>query len=91
MEGALLLNIVVRKSATIFQLLSGKNQALLVWRDTLLILDFSFHVINRVRRLDFERDRLSSEAGVKFLATRYGAKVEQDLRLQGADHTDAIN
>jgi hypothetical protein len=41
MESGFLLNIVVRKGSSIFQLLSGKNEPLLIWGDTFLILDFS--------------------------------------------------
>jgi hypothetical protein len=39
-EGALLLDVVVRKSAPVLELLSGENQALLVGRNSLLVLDF---------------------------------------------------
>lgn len=45
MEGRLL-NIVVCKSASILELFAGKDEALLVWRDTLLVLDLDLHVVN---------------------------------------------
>ena len=60
-ESALLLDIVVGKRATIFQLLSGKNQSLLVRRNALLVLDFSLDVINCVRRFDLKSDSFASE------------------------------
>jgi hypothetical protein len=41
-EGRLLLNVVVGKSAAILKLLSGKDQALLIRGDSLLVL-CSFH------------------------------------------------
>jgi hypothetical protein len=44
-------------------LLAGENQALLVRRDTLLVLDLGLDVVDGVRRLDFEGDGLSGEAG----------------------------
>ena len=61
MEGGLLLDIVVRKRAAVLELLAGENQALLVGRDALLVLDFGLDVLNCVRRLDVERDRLARE------------------------------
>ena len=62
MEGALLLDVVVRKSATIFKLLSCKDETLLVGRDTLLVLDLCLHVVDRVGRFNFERDSLSGKS-----------------------------
>ena len=38
-EGGLLLDVVVRKSAAVLELLAGEDQALLIGRDALLILD----------------------------------------------------
>merc|ERR1711992_432385 len=51
MEGGLLLDVVVRKSSSIFQLLSSKDQPLLVWGDALLVLDLGLDILNGVRRL----------------------------------------
>ena len=39
MEGGLLLNVVVRKSAAILELLAGEDQTLLIGGNTLLVLD----------------------------------------------------
>jgi hypothetical protein len=64
MEGRLLLNVVVRKSTAILELLSSEDETLLVWGNSLLVLNFGLHVIDRVRRLDLERDGLASEAKV---------------------------
>jgi len=66
-KGRLFLNIVIRKCATILQLLSGENEALLVRRDTLLILDLGFDVINGITRFNLERDGLSCESLYKDL------------------------
>ena len=38
MEGGLLLNVVVGKGTAVFELLAGKDQALLVGRDAFLVL-----------------------------------------------------
>lgn len=39
MKGRLLLDVVVRKGASIFKLLSSEDQTLLVWGDTFFVLD----------------------------------------------------
>ncbi len=41
MESRLFLNVVVGKSAAIFELLAGEDQALLVWRDAFLVFEGS--------------------------------------------------
>ena len=61
MEGALLLDVVVRQRAAILELLAGEDQALLVGRDTLLVLNLRLDIVNRVGGLDLERNRLSGE------------------------------
>jgi hypothetical protein len=61
-EGRLLLDVVVGQGATIFKLLASKNQALLVRRDTLLVLNLGLDVVNRVRRLNLEGDGLSGQS-----------------------------
>ena len=38
-EGALLLDVVVREGPAILKLLSSKDQSLLIWRDTFLVLE----------------------------------------------------
>jgi len=48
MEGRLLLDVVVRESAAVFELLSGEDESLLVGWDTLLILNLRFYVIDGV-------------------------------------------
>ena len=58
-ERGLLLNVVIRKSAAVLELLSSENQTLLIWGDSLLVLNLSLHVLDGVRRLDVESDRLS--------------------------------
>ena len=44
-ERRLLLDVVVRQRAAVLQLLAGKDQALLVRRDALLILDLRLNLI----------------------------------------------
>lgn len=61
MKCRLLLDVVVRESAAVLKLLAGKDKALLVWGDALLILDLGFDVINGVRGLDLKSDGLSGQ------------------------------
>ena len=45
MEGALLLDVVVREGAAVLELLAGEDQPLLVRGDSLLVLDLLLDVI----------------------------------------------
>ena len=56
MEGRLLLDIVVRKGPAVLELLAGKDEALLVRGNALLVLDLAFDVVNGIAGLDFEGD-----------------------------------
>merc|ERR1719434_644646 len=55
-QRALLLNVVIGQRPAILQLLTCKNQTLLVRRNALLVLDLGFHVVDGVGRLNVERD-----------------------------------
>ena len=61
-KGALLLNVVVAQSATVLKLLTSEDEALLVGRDALLVLNFGLDVLDRVGSLDVEGDRLAGES-----------------------------
>merc|ERR1712117_465953 len=61
MKGALLLDVVVRKSSSILKLLSSKDQPLLVWGNSLLVLDLGLDILNGVRWLNLQGDGLASE------------------------------
>jgi hypothetical protein len=60
-EGRFLLDVVVREGAAVLELLSGENQTLLVGRNAFLVLNLGLDVVDRVRRLDIERDSLSGK------------------------------
>jgi hypothetical protein len=51
-EGGLLLDVVVREGTAVLELLAGEDQALLVRRDTLLVLDLALDVVDSVGGLD---------------------------------------
>ena len=46
---------------TVFKLLPGEDKALLIRRDTLLVLNLRFHIVDCVGRLYLQRDGLSRQ------------------------------
>ncbi|BAT08679.1 Os09g0483150, partial [Oryza sativa Japonica Group] len=54
----LLLDVVVGQGAAILQLLPREDEALLVRRDTFLVLDLGLDVVDGVAALHLQRDRL---------------------------------
>jgi len=61
MKSRLLLNVVVGKCASVLQLFTSKNQSLLLWWDTLFVLNFCFHILNGVVRFDVKSDRFTGQ------------------------------
>lgn len=74
MEGALLLDVIIRERASILKLLASEDKTLLVRWNTLLVLDLRFHVVNCVRRLDFQGDGLPRKGLDENLHTTTQAK-----------------
>ena len=68
MKSGFLLDIIVRQSPTILELLASKDQALLVRRDAFFVLDLALHIINRIRRFDFEGNGFSSNCNVTLVS-----------------------
>ena len=48
MKSRLLLDVVVRKGAAVFELFAGKYESLLIGRDAFLVLDLSLYVFDGV-------------------------------------------
>ena len=61
MQSGFLLDVVVFKGTTIFELFPGKNQSLLVYRGALLVAYLGFDILDAVTGLDLKRDRLPRE------------------------------
>ena len=61
-QGRLLLDIVIRKRPAILKLLSSEDKPLLVWGDTLLILDLRLDIVDGIRRLNLESNRLAGQS-----------------------------
>merc|ERR1719323_1188083 len=59
MESGLLLDVVVGESTSILQLLSSEDQSLLIWGNSLLVLNLSLHILDGIRRLDLKSDGLA--------------------------------
>lgn len=56
MQSGFFLDIVVAKSATVFELLTSKDETLLIGWDSLLVLDLGFDVLDGVAGLNLESD-----------------------------------
>merc|ERR1711992_131230 len=86
MEGALLLDVVVGKSPSILELLASEDQPLLVWGDSLLVLDLGLDVLNGVRGLHLEGDGLASQG----LDEDLHASPESENKMEGALLLDVV-
>merc|ERR1712177_104377 len=74
MQGAFLLNVVIRESSSIFQLLSSKDQSLLIWGNSFLVLDLSLDILNGIRWFNLQGDCLASQCLDKDLHTTSQSK-----------------
>ena len=69
MKGGLLLDVVVGQGSSVFELFTGEDQSLLIWRDSFLVLNFRFDVLDSVGWLDFKGNGLTSQGFHKNLHT----------------------
>merc|ERR1712241_1042497 len=81
MEGRFLLDVVVRKSSPILQLLSSKDQPQLVWGDALLVLNLGLDILNGVRRLHLQGNSLASQGLDKDLHSSSQSENQVKSRL----------
>jgi len=81
MESWLLLNVVVRESATILKLLSSEDESLIFRRDSFLVLDLGLDVADSVRSLNIESDGLSSNGLDEDLHTTSESEDEVESRF----------
>ena len=77
-KGGFLLNIVVRKSTSIFQLLSSENQTLLIRGNSLLVLNLGLDIVNGVRGFDIKGDGLTREGLYEDL---HGERKDNDFSV----------
>merc|ERR1719153_2210946 len=60
-KSGLLLDVVVRESTTILQLLAGEDEPLLIRGNSFLVLDFSFNILDGIRRLNLQGNGLACQ------------------------------
>ena len=61
MKSRFLLNIVIRKGPAVLELLASEDEALLIGRNTFLVLDLGLDIFNGVGGLDVQGDGLAGE------------------------------
>merc|ERR1712115_473276 len=86
MESTLLLNVIVGKGSSVLQLLSSKDQSLLIWWNSFLVLDFSLDILDGIRRFNLEGDGLSSQGLDEDLHT----SSQSENQMQGAFLLDVV-
>ena len=62
MKGGFLLNVVIGEGSAILKLFASENQPLLIWRNSLLVLDFGLNILNSVWGLYFQSDGFSGQS-----------------------------
>merc|ERR1719251_464697 len=86
MEGALLLDVVVGESSSVLQLLASEDQPLLIWGDSLLVLDLGLDVLNGVGWFNLQGDGLASQG----LDEDLHASPESEHKVEGALLLDVV-
>ncbi len=61
MQGRFLLDVVIAKSASIFELFAGEDETLLVGWDAFFVLDLGLDIVDGVGGFDFEGDGFTGE------------------------------
>merc|ERR1712156_658980 len=80
-KSGFLLDVVVGKSSSIFQLLSCEDETLLIWWDSFLVLDFSFNIFDGIRCFNFKRDGFSCQSFDKDLHSSSQTKNQMESGL----------
>jgi len=75
-KSGLLLDVVVRESATVLKLLAGENETLLIGRNAFLVLDLGLDVVNGVRGFNLKSNGLASQGLDENL---HGVVVEEEV------------
>ena len=78
MQGRFFRDVVVWQGSPVLKLLSGKDETLLIGRDTFLVLDLGLDVFNRVRGLHIQSDCLSGESLYEYLHTAAQSEYQVD-------------
>ena len=86
MESAFLLDVVVGEGSSVLQLLASEDQSLLIWGDSLLVLDLGLDVLDRVRGLNLKGDGLPGEG----LDEDLHASSQSEHKVEGALLLDVV-
>ena len=62
MQSRFFLDVVIRQSATILQLLASENQTLLIRGNAFFVLNFGFHILDGIAGLYFQGDGLAGQS-----------------------------
>merc|ERR1712146_657163 len=81
MEGGFLLDVVVRKGSAILELLTSEDESLLIWGNTLFVLDLGLDILNGVSGLNIKGDGLTSEGLDEDLHTTTKSEDEMESGL----------
>ena len=81
MKSRLFLDVVVRKGSSVFKLFSSKDESLLVWWDSFLVLDLCLDVFDSVSWFDIKSDGFSSQGLDKDLHTTSKSEDEMEGRF----------
>jgi len=82
-ESGLFLDVVIGEGSAVFELLSSKDESLLIWWDSFLVLDLGLYVFNGVCWLDIKGDGFTCECFYENLHTSSESEdqVESGLLL----------
>jgi len=86
MEGGLLLDVIVGQGSAVLELLASEDKPLLVWGDSLLVLDFGLDVLDGVRWLDFQSDGLPGQG----LDEDLHASPQSENKMEGGLLLDVV-
>ena len=86
MESGLFLDVIIAESTTVLKLLSGKNEALLIGRNALLVLNLGLDVLDAIWSFDIESDSLASEG----LDEDLHATSESENQVKGRLFLDVV-
>ena len=75
------MDVVVGESSAVLKLLTSKDESLLIWWDTFLILDLGLDVFDGVSWLNIKSDGLSSQSLDEDLHTTSESEDEMEGRL----------
>jgi len=81
MKSRLLLDVVIRESSAVFELLTSEDESLLIGRDSFLVLDLGLDVVDGVRWLDLEGNSLTGEGLDEDLHTTTKSEDEMEGRF----------